>query len=159
MGGDKMTDCCQNDIMAWLELQNLRNSRRWTYDQLAETSGISKSVLSRLERGERTPKVEHIKMLAKAFGVGDADLLMGVQTGHAPQSPSSPIPPNAPPLDAASATVRVDAERVGIEFDLGNAGTFRVTLSAEKAAILGMDIEEATKRLRRLSFDSPSSTS
>ncbi len=50
-------------------LRELRSSKGWTLEELAERSGLSKPFLSRLESGERQPSIAAVLTLARVFGV------------------------------------------------------------------------------------------
>ena len=56
-------------------LKELRKKSGLNQSQLAEKIGVSLLTLFRWEKGERTPRLEDIKALAKALGVSEADLL------------------------------------------------------------------------------------
>jgi len=51
------------------QLRSLRTKRDVTLTELAATTGISKSTLSRLESGQRKPSLELLLPIAEAFGV------------------------------------------------------------------------------------------
>jgi transcriptional regulator with XRE-family HTH domain len=56
-------------------LQRLRVARNYSLDELARRSGVSKSVLSQIERDRTNPTVGTLWRLAKALGVEIEDLL------------------------------------------------------------------------------------
>lgn len=56
-------------------LQHLRLAQNLTLDQLAKASGVSKSVLSQIERDQTNPTVATLWRLANALGVRIEDLL------------------------------------------------------------------------------------
>lgn len=56
-------------------LQSLRSSRNFTLDDLARSSGVSKSVLSQIERDRTNPTLGTLWRLAQALGVEIEDLL------------------------------------------------------------------------------------
>lgn len=62
-------------------LRTLRQRRRTTLTQLAETTGISVSTLSRLESGQRRPTLELLLPLARAHQVALDDLVDAPATG------------------------------------------------------------------------------
>ena len=62
-------------------LRALRKRRETTLAQLAETTGISVSTLSRLESGARRPTLELLLPLAKAHGVTLDELVDAPPTG------------------------------------------------------------------------------
>lgn len=62
-------------------LRALRRARGTTLAQLAETTGISLSTLSRLESGGRKPTLELLLPLARAFGVQLDELVGAPATG------------------------------------------------------------------------------
>jgi transcriptional regulator with XRE-family HTH domain len=65
-------------------LAAMRQSRALSLDELSRMAGVSKSMLSQIERAQANPTVAVVWRLANALGVGMADLL-----GNAP-SPSAP---------------------------------------------------------------------
>ncbi|GAA2891951.1 XRE family transcriptional regulator [Streptosporangium fragile] len=71
-------------------LRALRNSRGITLTQLAETTGISVSTLSRLESGERKPNLELLLPLARAYQV-PLDELVGAPPVGDPRVRLKPI--------------------------------------------------------------------
>jgi transcriptional regulator with XRE-family HTH domain len=62
-------------------LKRLRRQRRITLTALAETTGISKSTLSRLESGQRRPTLELLLALSKAYRVPLDDLVGAPEVG------------------------------------------------------------------------------
>lgn len=67
-------------------LANLRQTRSLSLDELSRRAGVSKSMLSQIERAQANPTVAVVWRLANALGVPMADLL-----GDAPQSPAPAI--------------------------------------------------------------------
>ena len=62
-------------------LKRLRSQRGVTLTVLAETTGISKSTLSRLETGQRRPSLELLLPLARAYRVPLDDLVGAPEVG------------------------------------------------------------------------------
>ena len=56
-------------------LKALRKKAGFTQEDLADSTGYSIMTIRRWEWGERSPRIEEIKALAKALGVSEADLL------------------------------------------------------------------------------------
>jgi transcriptional regulator with XRE-family HTH domain len=56
-------------------LRQIREHRKLTLTQVAETTGISKSTLSRLETGQRRPTLELLLALAQVYRVAIDDLV------------------------------------------------------------------------------------
>ncbi len=56
-------------------LQALRQQKRLTQEALAAKAGISVAYVSMLERGQRTPPLETIDLLAKALKVPPLEML------------------------------------------------------------------------------------
>ena len=55
-------------------LKSIRQAKGWSLEQLAEKTGTTKQVLSRYERGERSPKISDAKKLADALNVTLSEL-------------------------------------------------------------------------------------
>jgi transcriptional regulator with XRE-family HTH domain len=66
-----------DDIAATLcdRVKQLRAARGWTLDRLAAVSGVSRSMLSNIERGAASPTVAVACRIARAFRVSLSDLL------------------------------------------------------------------------------------
>ena len=71
-------------------LRGFRQRAELTLAELAESSGISVSTLSRLESGRRRPGLEHLLALAHVYGVPMEDLL-GPEAAHDPRVTQRPI--------------------------------------------------------------------
>ncbi len=56
-------------------LRRLRKNAGINQEELAELTGVSIMTVRRWEWGERSPRVDEVKALAKALGVSEADLL------------------------------------------------------------------------------------
>ncbi len=56
-------------------VKELRKSRRWTLQQLASSSGVSRSMLSQIERGTANPTLAVAYRIALAFGISLAELV------------------------------------------------------------------------------------
>src|SRR5438552_13619772 len=56
-------------------LRQLRKQRNWTLEQLAEISGVSRSMLSQVERNQANPTLAVAFRIARAFGRSLADLV------------------------------------------------------------------------------------
>ncbi|MEU6669115.1 XRE family transcriptional regulator [Streptomyces sp. NPDC046727] len=64
-----------------------RERRRWTLAQLADASGVSQAMISRIERGESSPSAVVLGKLSAAFQLSIASLLAlaeGAQDGTEP---------------------------------------------------------------------------
>ncbi len=60
-----------------------RKARRLTLEQLAERSGVSRSMLSQIERGEANPTFAVLWSLTRALGVELSDLVSGTVPSEA----------------------------------------------------------------------------
>lgn len=56
-------------------LADLRTARHLSLGDLAERSGVSKSMISKIERGQTNPSAAVLGRLAEALGVGISDLI------------------------------------------------------------------------------------
>lgn len=72
-------------------LKNARNDK--TLGQISMISGIDKGYLSKIERGERTPKTNMLVRLADAYGVDYSELLLlhDQETDSAEREPDKEI--------------------------------------------------------------------
>lgn len=56
-------------------VRNLRRQRGWTLEQLAAVSGVSRSMLSQIERGAANPTLAVAYRIARAFGMRLGELV------------------------------------------------------------------------------------
>ncbi|WP_170336287.1 helix-turn-helix domain-containing protein [Ruegeria arenilitoris] len=68
-------------------LNELRQGRGWSLDQLAEHSGISRATLSRMEKGDVSPTAETLGRLCAAYGLPVSRLLMMIEDSFDPRVP------------------------------------------------------------------------
>jgi transcriptional regulator with XRE-family HTH domain len=57
-----------------LTLKAARIKKGWSLDRLADASGINKSTISRLERGETQPLHDTVQQLERALGLKAGEL-------------------------------------------------------------------------------------
>jgi transcriptional regulator with XRE-family HTH domain len=65
-------------------LQAARKAKRLTLEQLAQMSGVSRSMLSQIERGEANPTFAVLWNLTQALGIDFSALLAGSSVLHKP---------------------------------------------------------------------------
>lgn len=66
-------------------LNDLRRSRGWSLEQLAQASGISRATLSRMEKAEVSPTAENLGRLCAAYGLPVSRLLMMAEDSFVPK--------------------------------------------------------------------------
>jgi transcriptional regulator with XRE-family HTH domain len=79
-------------------LRSERQGRGWSMDQLAEASGVSRAMISKIERGESSPTAVLLGKLSAALELSVSELLTGARLGDG-QEPAEP-----PPADATGAS-------------------------------------------------------
>jgi transcriptional regulator with XRE-family HTH domain len=60
-----------------------RSDRGWSLDELAERSGVSRAMISKVERGESSPTASLLGRLSSAFGLTLSQLLARAERGAA----------------------------------------------------------------------------
>jgi transcriptional regulator with XRE-family HTH domain len=58
-----------------------RSGRNWSLDELAERSGVSRAMISKVERGESSPTASLLGRLSSAFGLTLSQLLARAEQG------------------------------------------------------------------------------
>lgn len=66
-------------------VRELRLRRRWSLERLSSASGVSRSMLSEVERGEASPTLALALAIARAFGVPLGEMIEGAESGSLPQ--------------------------------------------------------------------------
>jgi transcriptional regulator with XRE-family HTH domain len=59
------------------KIRDLRRARRLTLDALADSAGVSRSLISQVERGIASPSIATLRSISKALGVPTASLFLG----------------------------------------------------------------------------------
>jgi transcriptional regulator with XRE-family HTH domain len=72
------------DLRIARRLKALRGERGWSFEDLARSSGVSRSTLSRLESGEVSPTAGVLGKLCAAYGLTMSRLMHMVEDGFAP---------------------------------------------------------------------------
>ncbi|WP_392872735.1 helix-turn-helix transcriptional regulator [Streptomyces sp. LN499] len=78
-----------NLVALRLELARLRAERGWTYDELAERSGLSRRTLIEVEQGRTIGSLGTWHALAHALSIPFDQLLGALCSGHTPPA----VPP------------------------------------------------------------------
>jgi transcriptional regulator with XRE-family HTH domain len=81
-------------------LRGERRGRSWSMDRLAAASGVSRAMISKIERGESSPTAVLLGKLSAALELSVSELLTGARLGHG-QEHSAPAEP--PPADETGA--------------------------------------------------------
>ncbi|MGE0846579.1 MAG: helix-turn-helix domain-containing protein [Flavobacteriaceae bacterium] len=74
----------ETDRLLAARLRDLRQERRWTLDDLAGASGVSRATLSRLENAEVSPTAHVLGRLCTAYGMPMSRLMRMVESGFSP---------------------------------------------------------------------------
>ncbi|MDK0518129.1 XRE family transcriptional regulator [Streptomyces sp. ML-6] len=120
-------------------LGGLRAERGWSLDELSRRSGVSRSTLSRLERGELSPTAALLNTLCTVYGRTMSRLLLEVEA-EAPQL----VPAGRQPVwrDEASGFVRrsVSPPHAGLRAEVveGTLGA-GAAIAYEDAPVPGME--------------------
>lgn len=67
-----------------LELARLRSERGWTYDELADRTGLARRTLIEIEQGRTIGSLKTWHAIAHAFGVPVDHLVAHLCEGHEP---------------------------------------------------------------------------
>ncbi|MAZ02780.1 MAG: DNA-binding protein [Sneathiella sp.] len=77
-----MSDRLNNPPAVGQTINRLRKEKHLTLDQLAAVCGVSKSMLSQIERNETNPTLATVWRLAEALGETIDDIVRGEEPGH-----------------------------------------------------------------------------
>ncbi|MAL78266.1 MAG: DNA-binding protein [Sneathiella sp.] len=89
-----MSDEKNNPPAVGATINRLRKEKQLTLDQLAAVCGVSKSMLSQIERNETNPTLATVWRLSEALGVTIDDIVRGDDPGHS----LTVVPANATPV-------------------------------------------------------------
>ena len=74
MAVQKIRDRDQGRRAFGRRVRELRQARGYSQEELAERSGLHRTYISSLERGQRNVGIDNVRVLAQALGVPAADL-------------------------------------------------------------------------------------
>jgi transcriptional regulator with XRE-family HTH domain len=78
-------------------LRGERRSRGWSMDRLAEASGVSRAMISKIERGESSPTAVLLGKLSAALELSVSELLTGARLGDGEEPAAADPPPAGSP--------------------------------------------------------------
>lgn len=104
------------------KLSTLRKSKNITMTKLAEDIGVSRSLISKYEKGERSPGRDIIVLLAEYFNVS-TDYLLGKEYPN-PEPPQSPTEKKFIVLARKTPNMSEKEHKEFIEFIENSAETF-----------------------------------
>jgi transcriptional regulator with XRE-family HTH domain len=87
-------------------LRGERHRRGWSMERLAGASGVSRAMISKIERGESSPTAVLLGKLSAALELSVSELLTGARLGDGPE------PEQPPPADMTEASDADGAGRV-----------------------------------------------
>ncbi|MGL4489995.1 MAG: helix-turn-helix domain-containing protein [Rhizobiaceae bacterium] len=79
----------ENDRLLATRIKSARTSRGWTLEQFTESSGVSRAMISKIERGEVSPTAATLARLASGLGVSVASLFANATESPSPLSPAA----------------------------------------------------------------------
>lgn len=56
-------------------IRELRASKKWSQEDLADQTGFHRTYIGMIERGERNPSLKNLKKFADAFGIELSQLM------------------------------------------------------------------------------------
>jgi transcriptional regulator with XRE-family HTH domain len=78
MAGGRRARATTDRAVFGSNVRRLRTERGYSQEELAERSGLHRTYVSSLERGQRNVGLDNIKKLAAALGVKASELLDGI---------------------------------------------------------------------------------
>ena len=74
-----------NDLLVLLgkRVQELRAAKKWSQEEFAHVSGLHRTYIGQIERGEKNISFENLSKVAGVLGVTLSELLSGLENGRA----------------------------------------------------------------------------
>lgn len=100
-----------NDLLVLLgkRFHELRAAKKWSQEEFAHVSGLHRTYIGQIERGEKNISFENLSKVAGVLGVTLSELLSGLEDGRAMGGPSkrSPLPGNERATEGAVGTLEL----------------------------------------------------
>jgi transcriptional regulator with XRE-family HTH domain len=87
-------------ILLGKRVHELRGAKKWSQEEFAHISGLHRTYIGQIERGEKNISFDNLSRVAGALGVNLSALLEGLENG---------TPTNLKPLEAESGSRRATA--------------------------------------------------
>lgn len=100
-----------NDLLILLgkRVHELRAAKKWLQEEFAHVSGLHRTYIGQIERGEKNISFDNLSKVAGVLGVTLSDLLLGLEDGNPPAAA-----PNLEPHTRKGA--RPDAPHRALQF-------------------------------------------
>jgi transcriptional regulator with XRE-family HTH domain len=66
-------------------VHELRAAKKWSQEEFAHVSGLHRTYIGQIERGEKNISFANLVKVSSVLGVTLSELLVGLETGHAPE--------------------------------------------------------------------------
>ena len=100
-----------NDLLVLLgrRVQELRAAKKWSQEEFAHISGLHRTYIGQIERGEKNISFENLSKVAAVLGVTLSELLSGLEDGSAlgGASKRAPLPGTERTFEGARRTLEL----------------------------------------------------
>lgn len=119
-----------NDLLKLLgkRIQSLRSARKWSQEEFADVSGLHRTYIGQIERGEKNISFDNLSRVAGALGVNLSALLDGLENGSTATAKSLPAEKASRKGDAY---VQIEARKLVRRLKLQHAEMARSILALE----------------------------
>jgi len=69
-------------------VHDLRLAKKWSQEEFAHISGLHRTYIGQVERGEKNLSLANLQKISSALGIGSSELLAGLEEGNEPRSGS-----------------------------------------------------------------------
>lgn len=141
-----------------LDLKGFRRARGMSQEALASAFGYEQGMMSKIESGAKNVSWKKLQEAARALEITPAAFF---NFDDEPEAYRPATSQGAAALDVGGMSAQlVNDSEIGVEFELGDAGTARFLLPREKAADLSAWLSDLSREARKRSTPShPSATS
>ena len=117
-----------NDLLKLLgkKIHDLRAAKNWSQEEFAHVSGLHRTYIGQIERGEKNISFDNLSRVAGALGVNLSALLEGLENGSAAKLPQAEA---GKPKGAAH--LQLEAKRLVRRLKLQHAEMNRTILALE----------------------------
>jgi transcriptional regulator with XRE-family HTH domain len=69
-------------------VHDLRAAKKWSQEEFAHVSGLHRTYIGQIERGEKNLSFANLQKISDALGISSSELLSGIEEGREPMSGS-----------------------------------------------------------------------
>ena len=128
-----------NDLLTLLgkRVHELRAAKKWSQEEFAHISGLHRTYIGQIERGEKNISFGNLSKIASVLGVTLSELLSGLEDGTALSRKAKHVPGSGSQGDSDTALLLAEVRQQVRRLALQRTAMDRTIVNLEELAVRG----------------------